>query len=93
MLNNTNEWSHTRGNAVVPSRWQATDLTIARPGPASGSRLIRVPTYRPRASMPSSAPNSSITRSGVKCAMTKSSSDRWPLHGEFRPCAEPSLKA
>ncbi len=24
MLNNTNEWSHTRGNAVVPSRWQAT---------------------------------------------------------------------
>ncbi len=24
MLNNTNEWSHTRGNAVVPPRWQAT---------------------------------------------------------------------
>ena len=24
MLTNTNEWSHTRGNAVVPSRWQAT---------------------------------------------------------------------
>ncbi|MFQ4149734.1 hypothetical protein AAGW05_13730 [Arthrobacter sp. LAPM80] len=26
VLNNTNEWSHTRGNAVVPSRWQATSL-------------------------------------------------------------------
>lgn len=26
MLNNTNEWSHTRGKAVVPSRWQATDF-------------------------------------------------------------------
>lgn len=28
MLNNTNEWSHTRGNAVVPSRWQATARTF-----------------------------------------------------------------
>jgi len=27
MLNNTNEWSHTRGKAVVPSRWQATRVT------------------------------------------------------------------
>ena len=28
MLNNTYTWSHTRGNAVVPSRWQATDLAL-----------------------------------------------------------------
>jgi hypothetical protein len=24
MLNSTYTWSHARGNAVVPSRWQAT---------------------------------------------------------------------
>lgn len=24
MLNNTSRWSHTRGNTVVPYRWQAT---------------------------------------------------------------------
>jgi hypothetical protein len=24
MLTNTHRWSHTRGNAVVPYRWQAT---------------------------------------------------------------------
>lgn len=24
MLTNTHGWSHTRGNAVVPSHWQAT---------------------------------------------------------------------
>lgn len=31
MLTNTHRWSHTPGNAVVPSRWQAT-LALARKG-------------------------------------------------------------
>jgi len=26
MLNNTSKWSHTRGNTVVPSRWQVTSF-------------------------------------------------------------------
>jgi len=29
MLSNTSRWSHTRGNTVVPSRWQAT-LAVRR---------------------------------------------------------------
>jgi hypothetical protein len=27
MLTNTHRWSHTRGNTVVPYRWQATGLS------------------------------------------------------------------
>ncbi len=30
MLTDTPKWSHTRGNKVVPSRWQATTATQER---------------------------------------------------------------
>lgn len=30
MLSNTSRWSHARGNTVVPSRWQVTDLGEGR---------------------------------------------------------------
>lgn len=30
MLTNTSRWSHTRGNKVVPSRWQATAASLRR---------------------------------------------------------------
>lgn len=29
MLTNTHRWSHTPGNTVVPSRWQATNKPLA----------------------------------------------------------------
>lgn len=32
MLNDTSRWSHTRGNTVVPSRWQATAQGGRGPG-------------------------------------------------------------
>ena len=35
MLDNTSKWSHTRGNTVVPSRWQATHLAA---GPTDRDR-------------------------------------------------------
>ncbi len=42
MLNNTIEWSHTRGNAVAPSRWQAA--TPKAPGKIECTTRAHNPT-------------------------------------------------